>query len=59
MGMGGPPICFSPQILFCCDFEPHAKFQNPAINPSERKVTQAEKRKKEKKNTVNSENLVP
>ena len=50
-GQGGPPNLFSPQILFFCDLKPHAKFQNPTITPSGRKVSVGEERerKKEKK----------
>jgi hypothetical protein len=32
-----------------CDLKPNAKFENPTINPSGRKVTAAERREKEKK----------
>ena len=46
----GPPIFFPP-LFFCfvfCDWKPHNKFQNPTITPSGRKVTQAERREREK-----------
>ena len=43
------PKFVSPQILIFCDLEPNAKFQNPTITPSGRKVMQAERKKKEKK----------
>jgi hypothetical protein len=46
---GGPPHFCSPQFLFFCDLKAHAKFQNPTITPSGRKVTQGERREKEKK----------
>ena len=45
-----PLAALSPQILFFCDAKPHAKFLNPMITPSGRKVT----RHNEKKNAVNS-----
>ena len=35
----------NPKFYFC-ELKPHAKFQNPAITPSGRKVTQAEERKR-------------
>ena len=47
-GRGGPQNLFSSQILFFCELKPHAKFQNPTITSSGRKVMAAERRKKEK-----------
>jgi hypothetical protein len=44
-----PKINPKPQILFFCDFKPHAKFWNPTITPSWRKVTGSEKKKKRKR----------
>jgi hypothetical protein len=45
----GPPrgvsIFFLTQILFFCDLEPHAKFRNPMITPSGRKVFGRENKK--------------
>ena len=41
-GHGGPPSFVLPQILFVCDLKPHAKFWNPTITPSGRKVSEAE-----------------
>ena len=45
-----------PQLLFLCELKPHAKFQEPMITPSGRKVNKAgrkvnkaERKKKEKK----------
>ena len=38
----------SPQILIFCDLKPHAKFQNPMITPSGRKVTRQSEREREK-----------
>ena len=52
--------CFKfvdPQFYFWGDFKPHAKFGNPTITPSGRKVTTSEDRKR--KNAVNSGHLVP
>ena len=59
-GRGCPPNLSLPQILFFCYFKPHAKFQNPTITPSVRKVSEAERKKEEitRKNTVNSGDLV-
>ena len=55
-----PPGSFLPQILFFGDLNPHAKFRNPTITPSGRKVTAGERRKKEReKNAFNSEHFVP
>jgi hypothetical protein len=49
-------ICFLPKSFFC-EFKPHAKFRNPMITPSGRKVCAGERR--EKNNAVNSGHLVP
>jgi hypothetical protein len=38
-------LCTS-NLIFWCELKPHAKFRNPTITPSGRKVTQAEERKK-------------
>ena len=46
---GGPPILFQPQILFFCDLKSHAKFWNPTITPSGRKVTTSERRRRKRK----------
>ena len=55
-----PRYFFLPKSYFFCELKPHAKFRNPTITPSGRKVTQGEREKKErKKNAVNSEHLVP
>ena len=43
-----PPFFCTPNLIFLCDLKPHAKFQNPTITPSGRKVTGSEK--KERKN---------
>ena len=47
--MGGPPNYFPPQILFFCDLRPHAKFQNPTITPSGRKVMAGERKREREK----------
>ena len=47
--------------LFLGDLKPNAKFQKPMITPSGRKVSEAERKKEERKkgkNTVNSGHLV-
>ena len=51
----------NPKYVFLGDLKPHAKFQNPMITPSGRKVSEAEERKKvrKRKNAVNSGHLVP
>ena len=33
-----PPIFFYPKSYFLCDLKPHAKFRNPTMTPSGRKV---------------------
>ena len=50
-----------PQIVFWGELNPHVKYYNPMITHSGRKVTQAEREKKERKrkNAVNSGHLVP
>ena len=47
---------FHPKSYYFCELKPHAKFQNPTITPSGKKVTQAEREKREEreKNAVNS-----
>ena len=69
--MGVPAPSSDPQKFFIsqffnffCDLKPHAKFHNPTITPSWRKVSVEEERKKERKkeerekNAVNSGHLV-
>ena len=57
LGAGGvPQFLFHPKSYFFCDLKPHAKFQNPMINPSGRKVTQ---REREREIVINSGHLVP
>ena len=46
MGQGVPPISFYPKSYFCIDLKPHAKFRNPTITPSRRKVMAAERKKR-------------
>ena len=42
-GAGGVPQMFShPKSYFFCDLKPHAKFQDPTITPSWRKVSGGE-----------------
>ena len=49
-----------PKSYFCCDLKPQAKFGNPKITRSGRKVTTSEEREREiEKNAVNSGHLVP
>ena len=50
-GQGGSPFLFSTQILFFCELKSHAKFRNPTITPSGRKVSEAEERKREREKT--------
>ena len=40
--------CFIPNLFFWGDFKPHAKFLNPTITPSGRKVTTSERDKRRK-----------
>ena len=54
-----PKFSFTPNLIFFCDLKPHAKFWNPTITPSGRKVTGSEKKKKKRKNAINSGHLVP
>jgi hypothetical protein len=49
---GGPPKLFYLNSYFLFDLKPHAKFQNPTIIPSERKLSEAERKKKEKEKTL-------
>ena len=61
-GRGSPRFLFTPNLIFLCDLKPHAKFQNPTITPSGRKVSEAERRRKKEereKNAFNREHLVP
>ena len=50
-----PKFVFTPNLIFFCDLKPHAKYHNPTIAPSRRKVSEAER----EKNAVNSGHLVP
>ena len=51
------PDFFYPKSYFFGDLKPHAKFWNPMITPSWRKVSVGEREKR--KNAVNSGHLVP
>ena len=42
-------ILFNHKSYFLCDLKPHAKFWNPTITPSGRKVTNSEREKERKK----------
>jgi hypothetical protein len=59
LGAGGGAQFFSltQNLIFCCELKPHAKFRNPTITPSGRKVT-LEERRRRRKNAVNSGHLV-
>ena len=47
-GRGGPQyFCYNKSYFFF-DLKPYAKFGNPTITPSGRKVTTSEEREKEK-----------
>ena len=46
--LGGAQILFYPKFYFFCDLKPHAKFRNPTITTSGRKVTTAEREKRKK-----------
>ena len=49
-GAGGSlKLFFYPKSYFFCDLKPYAKFGNPTITPSGRKVTVGERTKKEEK----------
>ena len=52
-----PTIVYHKSYFFC-EVKPHAKFQNPTITPSGRKVTSGEEREREK-NAINSGHFVP
>jgi hypothetical protein len=53
-------IFVTPNLIFFCDFKPPAKYRNPTIIPSERKVSVGERKRKEReKKTLNSGQLVP
>ena len=56
--VGVPWIFFHPKSYFFCELKPHAKFRNPTITPSGRKVTRR-REEREKNNAVNSGHLVP
>ena len=43
---------FHPKSYFLCDLKPHAKFKNPTITPSGRKVSEAEREKEEREKTL-------
>ena len=45
-GLGGVLIFFYPKSYFFCDLKPHAKFRNPTINLSGRKVCGTERKRK-------------
>jgi hypothetical protein len=48
VGPGGIPEFFLKQnLIFLCELKPHANLHNPTITPSGRKVTKAERRKRE------------
>jgi hypothetical protein len=55
-GLGTPGEIFHPKSYFWCDLKPHAKIQNPTITPSGRKVSEAERKKKEGNKTKNAFN---
>ena len=42
-GGGWSPFFVGLESLYCCELGAHAKFENPTITPSGRKVTQAVK----------------
>jgi hypothetical protein len=44
-----PQIFVHPKSYFFCDLKPYAKFHNPTITPSGRKVTRQRERKKRRK----------
>jgi hypothetical protein len=46
-GGRGPLICVSPKSF--CDIKPHAKFHNPTVTPSVRKVIKPRERKRRQK----------
>jgi hypothetical protein len=54
-GRGGGLSGILPQILFIFYLKPHAKFRNPTITPSGRKVMPGEREKR--KNALNSGHL--
>ena len=53
----GPPNFVGPQILFFCYWKTHAKYRNPTITTSWRKVCVREREGERKKN--NSGHLIP
>ena len=53
-----PPNFCLPQILIFCELKSHAKFQNPTITPSWRKVTQAERERKKLKLFMIFKNII-
>jgi hypothetical protein len=57
-GLGGPNILFYPKAYSICDLKFHAKYYNPTITPSGRKVCGREKKKREKNNPKISGHLV-
>ena len=46
MGLRGVLNFFYPKSYYFCDLKPHAKFRNPTITPSGRKVCGGENRNK-------------
>ena len=54
MGAGGSPKCvFNSKSYFWCDLKPHAKFRNPTITPSWRKVSVGEVKQTKKEREIN------
>jgi hypothetical protein len=49
----------SKKLKIISDLQLHAKFRNPTITPSGRKVHAGEQRRRREKNSVNSGHLVP
>jgi hypothetical protein len=47
-----PEFVFTQNLIFLCELKPHAKFWNPTISPSGRKVTAAEREREEEKKTA-------
>ena len=54
-GAGGVPKCH-PKSYFFYDLKPHAKFHNPTITPSGRKVTRRREERREKREKNNTDN---
>ena len=52
-GQGGvPKICAHPKYYCFCELKPHVKFQNYTITPSGRKVSEAEREKREREKSA-------